>query len=185
MKKINIFFDMDGVLAEYHPETYLRMYEKNFFKNRPLVKRIGNLYKELLYLTKTNKNISVHILSKVIDSKYIIPEKEYWLDKYFGDVYEDTPERNRIFFVPIEESKIEYIKNQDIELKNSLNILLDDYTENLNEWIKEGANFKGIKIKNKINGTKGSWFKRKLPEISIKDSLGVSLSKIGKLIKET
>ena len=94
------------------------------------------------------------------------------------------PERNRIFFVPIEESKIEYIKNQDLELKNSLNILLDDYTENLNEWIKEGNNFKGIKIKNKINGTKGSWFKRKLPEISIKDSLGVGLSKIGKLIKE-
>lgn len=184
MNKINIFFDMDGVLAKYHPETYLRMYEKNFFKNRPLVKRIGNLYEELLFITTIHENISVHILSKVIDSKYIIPEKEYWLNKHFGDIYKEIPKRNRIFFVPMGESKIDYVKKQNLDLKNSLNILLDDYTENLNEWIAEGNNFKGIKIKNQVNGTKGSWFKRSLPEISIKDTLSIGLSKIIKLIKE-
>ena len=33
--KVNIFFDMDGVLAEYHPNTPALMYDKDFFLNRP------------------------------------------------------------------------------------------------------------------------------------------------------
>lgn len=70
-KKIKIFVDMDGVIADYDFGV-----ASNYDKKRPLKESINKLRK----ISKMN-NIKLYILS--ISRKTIgVSEKNYWLDKY-------------------------------------------------------------------------------------------------------
>ena len=85
MTDVNIFIDMDGVLAEYHPRVLELMYDKGFFLSRPPVEDVIELVEELI-----KKYPNTYILSSVIDSKYSIPEKNEWLDTYLPSIKKEN-----------------------------------------------------------------------------------------------
>lgn len=143
--KNNIFVDMDGVLAVYEKDVVNLMYGEGFFLNRPQIKPMVEVVRQLV-----NKEIyNVYILTSCIDSEYCIPEKAAWLD----NVLPELPKENRIY-VPYGTVKSEFAQ-EAVNTKNAINVLIDDYTENLDKWTLPGA--LPIKVMNGINGTNGTW----------------------------
>lgn len=154
MKK-NVFVDMDGVLAKYALDTAERMYDKGFFLNRPPLKGNINFIKLLI----KDKRYNVYILSSLLaDNEYIVDEKNAWLDKYLPEITMN----NRIF-VPEGVAKDVFIKTRIKGVSRAENILIDDYTVNLLKW--QQAGFKGVKMDNGINNTRGSWITKHPKEI--------------------
>lgn len=116
-EEVNIFVDMDGVIASYD------LGEKLDFKNkRPLNTNINTL-KQL----SKNKNINMYILS-ICKLNSEIKDKNDWLDKYASFFH-----KNKRYIIPKEEydksSKelkmltIKYLKE---ELKLTNMVLIDD-----------------------------------------------------------
>lgn len=70
-KHIDIFFDMDGIIASYDFGKLL-----DFKNKRPLTSNIDIIRKVSLL-----DNVLIHILS-VCRKNYQIDEKNAWLDKY-------------------------------------------------------------------------------------------------------
>lgn len=151
MKKIiNLFVDMDGTIAKfYYKKNYLeKMYEKGYFENLPeyaMAKYINQLAKE-------NTCINVYILSACIESKYCEQEKIAWLIKHMPNI---NPKN--FIFTKVGEIKVD-VATSKIEngCGGMINILLDDYTKNLNEW-QVADNFIGFKFINGINDTTKNW----------------------------
>lgn len=156
---MRIFVDMDGVLAEWNNVSIEEVTSPGYFRNllpiTPMVEAIKAL---------ANKGYDIHILSSVFNDDHSIEEKGKWLDGYLPMI----PEEKRLF-VPFGVSKTDFI-----EQKCSSDVLIDDFTKNLNEW--HGV---GIKCMNGINGTKGTWRGfflngRAIPEIIEKTIIGLS-----------
>lgn len=145
MKKVNLFVDMDGVLAVYDLNVEDKMYNKGFFLNRPAIEPMVQIVKNLV----KDERYKVHILTSCIDSEYCIPEKSAWLNKNLPEI----PEENRIY-IPYGSVKSEYAQKR-VDTENALNILLDDYNENLIKWDLPGA--LPIKVLNGINSENGLW----------------------------
>lgn len=168
MSNVNIFIDMDGVLARYDTEVANLMYDEGFFFNLPPMKSNIEMVKSLI-----EQDLNVYILSSVYpNSPYAIKEKNEWLDKYLPEIKEE----NRLFVIhPM--TKNEFIRNKVPNLKTSLNVLIDDYTFNLINWEKEGH--LGVKMINHLNNTNGTWIKDN-PSLAINYRTGVD-KKIKKL----
>ncbi len=145
--KINIFVDMDGVLAWYDPETAKKMYNEGHFENLPPHKGNLTLVKELI----GDPTLEVYTLSSLLaDSPYIEAEKHKWLDKYLPEL--DSAHR---ILVPEGIDKATYVKEVLPSSKYRTNVLLDDYTANLLKW-KDHGNL-SIKVLNGINNSHGIW----------------------------
>lgn len=138
-----IFFDMDGVLAEFKPEAKMDdLLSDGYYRNlKPLQKNIDALN----YLVE--KGAEVFILSKVLSDK-ARKEKDDWLDAYQVNI----PKSKRLY-VEIDEDKSDYIADLTAD-----DILLDDFSSNLIEWTNAGGT--AIKILNDWNGS-GEKFKGK------------------------
>lgn len=114
-KKIKIYIDMDGVIADYDVGK-----PGNFDKKRPLYTSIDKL-KEISFMD----NVSLYILS--ITRKNIgIYEKNIWLDKYMPFI-----DKNNRFILSKEkesksssELKVNFLKN--IKREDGVIILIDD-----------------------------------------------------------
>ena len=114
-KKIKIYIDMDGVVADYDVGK-----PGNFDKKRPLYTSIDKL-KEISFMD----NVSLYILS--ITRKNIgIEEKNIWLDKYMPFI-----DKNNRFILSKEkesksssELKVDFLKNNKRE--DEVIILIDD-----------------------------------------------------------
>lgn len=114
-KKIKIYIDMDGVVADYDVGK-----PDNFEKKRPLYTSIDKL-KEISFMD----NVSLYILS--ITRKNIgIEEKNIWLDKYMPFI-----DKNNRFILSKEEVskssselKVAFLKN--IKREDEVIILIDD-----------------------------------------------------------
>lgn len=114
-KKIKLYIDMDGVVADYDVGK-----PGNFDKKRPLYTSIDKL-KEISFMN----NVSLHILS--ITRKNIgIYEKNIWLDKYMLFI-----DKNNRFILSKEEVnkssselKVDFLKN--IKREDEVIILIDD-----------------------------------------------------------
>lgn len=143
--QINLFVDMDGVLAKYDENVSSLMYNKNFFLDLPKNDSMLKAVKEL----SGNKNINIFILTSVIDSPFCIEEKGLWLDKHLPEIKKE----NRMY-VPYGTVKSSFVKSK-IKIEGFKNILIDDYTKNLTKWNLPGA--LPIKAMNGINGTNGTW----------------------------
>ena len=127
-----IYFDMDGTLATWNwvgPDVWTK---PGYFENLAPYKNVCDAVRILL-----NRGIEVGILSAVLDDLRT-EEKNNWLDKNLPEV------KNRVF--------IPYGKSKNAFLNSSSDVLIDDYSANLHEW--GGI---GIKCKNGLNGTKGTW----------------------------
>ena len=145
MEKINIYIDMDGVQAVYGKgDSVEEMGKPGYFRNRP----VQNNVIELMQALNIDEHINLIILSSVFADDHSVEDKLMWLvEQDLMDV--------RVCFVPEGERKSDYA------IQGGLNILIDDFSKNLFDWESKGVGFVGIKFLNGINGTKGTWARRR------------------------
>lgn len=125
-KKVDMYIDMDGTIAEYHlynPEEISRKMEEEYLKNEPL----KNVIDVLEEISKIN-NIEMYILS-LLKTKKITEKKKIWLKKYVPFIKEEN-------WIILTKEIGEYsnenrneIKGKNIELRQKdydKSIMLDD-----------------------------------------------------------
>ena len=125
-KKVDMYIDMDGTIAEYHlynPEEISRKMEEEYLKNEPL----KNVIDVLEEISKIN-NIEMYILS-LTKTKKITEKKKIWLKKYVPFIKEEN-------WIILTKEIGEYsnenrneIKGKNIELRQKdydKSIMLDD-----------------------------------------------------------
>ena len=147
-RKPRLFVDMDGTLAVFNQIDKLEtLYERGYFAD--LTPQVNVV--EAVRMLQARDEVEVFVLSAVLtDSKYAQIEKNEWLNFYLPEI----DESHRIF-VPCGEDKTRYVPEKILED----DVLLDDYTVNLNAWEPPA---KGLKLLNGINGTKGTWQKSRI-----------------------
>lgn len=153
---MRLFVDMDGTIAKWNNVAFEDLYQEGYYKNLEPDSAILDEVKMLIEL-----NIDVYILSaylpdiyddntgELIKKSYALQDKQEWIEKYLPEINKDN-----VIFVPYGTNKAEYLKENYSPVYED-DYLLDDYTNNLNEW--EGYGGTGIKYRNGINGTKGTW----------------------------
>lgn len=125
-KKVDMYIDMDGTIAEYHlynPKEISRKMEEEYLKNEPL----KNVIDVLEEISKIN-NIEMYILS-LSKTKKITEKKKIWLKKYVPFIKEEN-------WIILTKEIGEYsnenrneIKGKNIELRQKdydKSIMLDD-----------------------------------------------------------
>ena len=125
-KKVDMYIDMDGTIAEYHlynREEISRKMEEEYLKNEPL----KNVIDVLEEISKIN-NIEMYILS-LSKTKKITEKKKIWLKKYVPFIKEEN-------WIILTKEIGEYsnenrneIKGKNIELRQKdydKSIMLDD-----------------------------------------------------------
>lgn len=142
--KVNLFLDMDGTLAKFYtnPNYMEKMFEPNYFatlKPYAIVDTIKEIIKEMPI-------VKVMVLSACVDTDYCEEEKQKWLDHYLPEI----PQENRAF-CKVGEDKTDLARL--LVGKNDINILLDDYSVNLEQWKAQG--WVAIKFVNGMNDKKG------------------------------
>lgn len=142
--KKRVFVDMDGVLCEYRAESTVEDMEKSgYFYNLSPRKDMVDALNFLI----NSKEGEVFILSAVLPSvaDQAKAEKNAWLNKHMSAI----DESHRIFTL-CGTDKVAAIK----DFKSS-DVLFDDYSANLNNWIAAGG--KAVKILNEVNGKNGTF----------------------------
>ena len=144
LNKRRVFFDMDGCLCEFKKVPTLELlYEQGYFANLTPHKNVMGA----LRMLRSDPSLEVYVLSAYLsDSKYALDEKHQWLDNNISELDHDHR-----FFTPCGCAKSDAVPGGIRED----DILIDDYSLNLHEWITSGG--KAIKLMNGINGTKGTW----------------------------
>ena len=153
-----LFFDMDGVLAEYRRDcTEKDFKEKGYFASlKPEWNMIGAL--EKLIENEKELGISVCVLTKVYPRafRYSVREKQEWRDEFLPLLFDSE-------FMMVngeEEEKSAAIRERlGIEIDESC-ILIDDYNYNLAEWTKNGGT--AVKYVNGINDKNHSFIGSRL-----------------------
>lgn len=170
MTKVNLFLDMDGVLAEQRNDLVNYMYDKNFFLNLPPVTNMIGVAKKL-----TEQVYYVYILSTIIGNEYCEKEKGLWLDKHLPEM-----KINNRIFVPSGIEKSDFVR-QNVDIgKNTVNVLIDDFTENLLTWDVVGA--LPIKVLNGLNNNYGTWLNNGGLYINANDEINYNVNIIKKMI---
>lgn len=135
-----IYFDMDGTLAEWNSNASLEdVASRGYFRERVPMNNMINAVKILL----AEGEHDIYILSSVYVNVYSNIDKWIWIQRYIPDMDID-----KVIFVPYGESKSNYIDKPEKES----DVLVDDYTKNLEAW--HGI---AVKCRNGINGNKGTW----------------------------
>lgn len=156
MKKV--FFDMDGVLAEYRKDsTVEEMSVKGYFAS---LRPEWNMIKALIRLALDSDKLgfSVCVLTKVYPTqfKYSVSEKAEWRDEFLPELLDSE-------FIMVngeKEEKSEAIKNRlGCEIDSDC-FLIDDYNYNLSDWMKNGGS--AIKYVNGINDKNRSFIGKRI-----------------------
>lgn len=164
-KNFYLYFDMDGVLVNYHPDTPTLMYNKGFFLSRPCNEKAKDL---LHYCLESLGKERVFILSHSISSQ-CTEEKKEWIATYLPFF----PKEN-VFIIPKQVNKGDFVA-QDGQF-NCQYLLIDDYGENCREWESQGRNFKSIRYYNEL--TLGNFLAEDSLNLKYTDELMDNYSKI-------
>lgn len=134
---MNIYFDMDGVLAKWNADASLEdTFERGYFRKREVEWKIKKVIRELY-----DEGYPVHILTAAYVEGTAVSDKMAWLDKQeLGD---------------IPAIMAAYGSRKSDFVPGGRHILIDDFTRNLFEWEEDGH--VGVKFYNGINGTHGHW----------------------------
>lgn len=149
LNKAMIFIDMDGVLARFEeqPKALDRFVnEKGFFTRLDLTAFAKKLQKQLANNEIDTNRVAILTASP---NKQADNDKLLWIKKHL-------PQIKNIVIVREGEQKAKFAKN---------NILIDDYTRNLEFWLKNGGY--GIKAINKHNGKTKRHLDYKIPEMRV------------------
>ncbi len=138
-----VFFDMDGVLAEYKYVPYEEMLREGYFGQlAPLKEAV-----RAILLLAEDPQIELYTLSAVIkENPYALDEKKRWLAEHLGHSLENI----KCIFPFCGESKTDAVPGGI----RPTDILIDDYNVNLRDWEKSAV---AIKFLNGINNRHGSW----------------------------
>lgn len=141
----DLYFDLDGTLAYFdnNIECFEVLLEDNYFYELIPIENVVQCVNTLVNFNEDD--INIFVLSSCINDD-TRNQKDRWIDKYISGL----PKENRIFPL-LNENKKNFVMNKD-----HLNILIDDYNKNLNDF-HDGKNFIGIKLVNDINDTRGTW----------------------------
>lgn len=145
-----LFVDMDGVLAAFTYTSQENLLAPGYFRNLPPQPRVLRAVSKLC-----RAGFDVYVLSAVLNDT-AAEEKRGWLKEYLPDLPEE-----KIILSPCGEDKSLYVPGGIRED----DVLLDDFTRNLEAWRKHGT---AVKLLNGINGTKGSWTGKR---VSYKDDM--------------
>ena len=157
-----VWMDMDGVLCKWEDAPVEMSYKEGFFLEREADEKALALLNAL-----KDSGMDVRILSNAYENGLAAPEKLKWLcSQGLSDL--------QICLVPYGTDKAAFVKDRRVK-----NILIDDYTKNLNSWEKNG--FLGLKWYNGFNGRKGSWERSNRPAISNRQSVNEMVRTIRKL----
>ena len=162
-----LFVDMDGTLAAFRKVTALEeLYERGYFSGLRPQENVVTAIRRLA----RGPSVQVYVLSAVLfDSHYALDEKNSWLDRYLPELG-----REQRIFVPCGESKALYISSYLCPE----DILLDDYTVNLEDWRMHGGT--GVKLLNGINHTRRSWDGARLSKAHLPGQLADALLTVAK-----
>lgn len=160
--KIHVFFDMDGVLNVYDKTVYNtdNLEEtpefidptKHYYLNVPADQRAL----EIFNLCLNQDNFDVYILSSCHKRSSIFiaqrNDKLAWLDKHIP-----TFNKNHFITIPVGKSKAEFVANMlGRERLSNIDILIDDYSKNLNEWnVLNGQGLKYFNSENTLDSYNG------------------------------
>ena len=138
-----VFFDMDGVLAEYRNVPYIEMLRQGYFAE--LAPQQEAL--EALKTLSEDPRFEVYTLSAVIkENPYALMEKKTWLKEHLGDHIWNV----RSVFPFCGTNKCDAVPGG----VRATDILIDDYNRNLIDWQSRAV---AIKYINGINDRTGSW----------------------------
>ena len=129
------YFDMDGVINNFHkePYKYANAINRQWISNlEPFMHNI-NIIRRMIADGK-----SVYILSKAASEQAKLGKID-WLAKYIPEL-----KQNRIIIILGNDKKCDYMKTKT-------GILIDDDKTNINQWVKAGhkgilLQYKGQKI---------------------------------------
>lgn len=135
---MKIYMDMDGCLARWNPVSVNETKKVGYFRNRIVEPNLVDLVRLMVL-----DGIEVNILSAAYQDDHSAADKKWWLQQIgLGMI--------PAIFVPYGKCKFDYIPESKKD-----NILIDDYSANLRDWERAGNT--GVKFRNQINGTRGTW----------------------------
>lgn len=142
-KNITVFSDMDGCIAKWNVNASLEdTYEPDYFRKRELDANYAQILKNLM-----DAGIQVVFLSAVYGDEQVAAKIDWLRANGF---------ENDAIFVPYGCCKREFIQKNLPEYVSDVNILIDDFTQNLTRWEKY-PEFIGVKYLNGINDSRRSW----------------------------
>jgi len=132
---LNVFIDMDNTLAHFSNgkiddgSVLEKAILEGFFENLPIMDDYINIYEALACI-----GVNIYILSACMNTLYCRKEKRIWLNKYMPWI-----KQKQIILCNVGEnkSKIALTKANIESLEHS--ILIDDYKENLLNWLIAGG----------------------------------------------
>mgnify|MGYP000021180608 FL=1 len=145
-----LFIDMDGTLAAWQQAACFEdLLQENYFRDLPPYQTVVDAVR---ILCNAHPELDTYALSAFMPENPASVEEKYgWLDVYVPEI--DAAHR---IFVPCGESKAAAVANRlKMPCIDKSFVLLDDYSVNLHDWKEKGGS--GIKLRNGINGSIGTW----------------------------